>query len=176
MPSQVLTPTPWAESRRLTDIPGDEVERFVGQPRSLTDPALIADVDATIEQIGRILERVKVPSAGDERNLALLVRLVAAWLEGLSAKQVAGLLGYSEDSLAKILQGKRRVQASKADRVLVVAEVTRLLGEILQAEAVGRWFNTYVPALKSTPLEAVKKRRSGDVLKVVKAYSSPSYS
>lgn len=176
MTKQLLAPERWIERSPETGFMVGAGGASSVQRRSLTDSALISDVDATLREINQILARVKQDPNEANRNMGVLVRLVAAWLEGLDSGEIARLLGYQEDGLVKILHGKSKVQASKSTRIVKMAEVVRLLGEILRPEAVGRWFHTYVPALGSTPFDAIRRHRVDDVLRVVRGYSSPSYS
>lgn len=144
-----------------------------------TSPDVISNVDATIRQIEAVLERVAATSdvQGDSgRNLGLLVRLLAAWLEGLNSTEVAQALGWNEESYRKVLHGERKVQSSHAERLLLLSEIIQTLGRVIDRNATGRWFKTPVPALgNATPLEALRKRKGTQVLNVVQSYLDPSY-
>lgn len=144
-----------------------------------TNSEIIKDVDTTVQEIDKLLTRVrKTETEGHltDRNLGLLVRLVSAGLEGLTAEEVAQLLGWRPEAFRKILHGQRKVQPSRATRVIEVAEILRLLNRVLERPAIGRWFQTQIPALNDqTPIAAIKSHQAARVLSVVKGYLEPVY-
>lgn len=145
--------------------------------RSSTE-STIEDIETTSKKIDAVLRRVReVTDAGDgERNLGVLVRLEAAWMEGLDSTEVAEALRFSQSQYKNVVHGDMKVQRSKAEHLEAVAQVLRSLLRVLEPEAVGQWFRTPVPALKGkTPLETLKRGDRAAVLRVVEGYLDPSY-
>lgn len=151
---------------------------FVRRSALPTSAEIIDDVDATLRHIESVLARVNA-TADDSpgENLGLRVRLIAAWLEGLDSGEIAEALGFQEDGLRKILHGERKVQSSRATRVVVVAEILETLSRVLERPTTGRWFKTRIPDLGGlSPLEALKRHKADQVLEVVRSYLDPAYS
>lgn len=142
-----------------------------------TSAEIIRDVDATLRHIESVSARVNATAGGPGDNLGLRVRLIAAWMEGLDASEVAQALGFKEDGLRKILHGERKVQASRAGRVVVVAEILETLSRVLARPTTGRWFRTPIRDLGGlSPLEALKRHKADQVLAVVRSYLDTAYS
>lgn len=151
-----------------------------GRAQAGETDATIRDVDATLQEIDVILRRVQSPHAGADdraRNLGLLVRLMAGWMEGLESREVAHLLRFSEQTYREVLHGARSVPRYKQRHLETVAQLLRTLLRVLERDAVGEWFRTPVPALGDrTPLDAVQRRGGDDaVLRVVESYFDTTY-
>jgi hypothetical protein len=173
-------PSSRTELRRTTaSSVGYEPETFRVAEPSLQTEILIGNVDTTLQQIEAVLARLETKTrvrGDEERNLGLLLRLTAAWLEGMSSEEVASVLGWQISSLQRALHGERKVQASQSNRLILLSEIAVLLSRVVEREAIGDWFRTAVPALQGlTPMEALRRRRGDEVRTVVASYLEPVF-
>lgn len=143
-----------------------------------TDTKISEDVTTTLERIDAVLGRTRAEAhdGGSPKNLSLLMRLVAARLQGLDSREVAYLLGFSVKQMRQALHGDLTVQPSKEPRLTQVAGVVSSLSRTVEREHIGDWFRTPVPDLGGvTPMEAIRKRQGDRVMRIVESYLDPSY-
>lgn len=103
--------------------------------------------------------------------------VVMAWLQGFELDEAAALIGTSSPRLVSWLHGEISIPRSKDARLKQIADVIRVLWNVLEPAATNRWFTTSVPDLDGmTPLEAFRRNRGEQVERVVRSYLETSFS
>lgn len=106
---------------------------------------------------------------------ALLGLLLAA-LEDVPFEDTALLLGVKPRRLEKLMHGEEQVPEHFEGRWVEIVEILRHLHSVLRPAATGRWLRTSIPDLAgATPLSALQRGRSGDVLAVVRSYRHEAF-
>ena len=125
--------------------------------------------------IRRLTEETPV-EADQSRNWSVTLRLLLAWLTGLSFEEASILVGIRPESLTRILHGELRLQPSSHPRIDRVLRITLAMRALLDERDLASWFRNPVPALKGdSPIEAVRKRKIAKVEEVVASYFDTSY-
>ncbi len=170
-----MTATTWpaavSATRWADEVHGPSVS-WATAPRP--DPKLLVDED----ELKRTIDRLTDPSTSDveKRNWPVALRLLLAWLTGLSYGEAARVVAIPVDSLTRILHGELRLQPSTHDRIRRVLNMTVAMRTLVGDENLARWFRTPIPALKGdSPLEALRKAKLEQLERVVSSYFDERY-
>jgi hypothetical protein len=142
---------------------------------AIASPTRIDAPPRSDEEFRRFLER-QLREHDATRDRAINLRIVLARLEGISFETAAVLLGTSPKKLTRWLHGADTVPARKADLIRDLNRIVLELSRILDPAALPLWLETANPKLGGqTPLEALRRHRVTEVLKVVKSYLEPTF-
>lgn len=171
-----MTATSWPSLLPSTQL-GDESRG----PSPLWKTAPKADPELAVNEqaLKRTIDYLTVDATAEEgrRNWSVALRLLLAWLPGLSFAEAARIVGIPAPNLVKILHGDLRLQPSTHDRIRRLLNLVVDLQALLDPADIGPWFKTPVPALNGeSPLEAARKGRIAHLERVVSSYFDASYS
>ncbi len=136
------------------------------------DPKLLINS----EELAQTIRYLSRPTNDQYRHRSTALRLLTAWLDGLTFAEVSKIVGVESETLREILHARLLLDRSIQTRVEHVLEITRLLRQVIAEEDVGRWYKTSDPALNGlSPIEALQKNKIAELERAVKSYFDPSY-
>lgn len=133
----------------------------------------IAQRASALEEAYKYLQSV---ASGRAAERTALLGVIMSRLEQVELDETAALLQIKPDRLVRMLHGRETIPESSAEKWEGIAEILRLLPAVLQPTATARWLQTSIPALDGlTPLQAIRRGRTSDVLAVVRSYLDTSF-
>jgi hypothetical protein len=115
----------------------------------------------------------RLSSAMARRRWGSLLVLLAR-LEDVDFGDAADLIGTSPKQLVRYVHAEITVPEVLFKKVQLIEEIVRNVQRVLDPSVIGRWLNTSIPDLDgSTPVHAIRHRRTAKVLAVARSYTEP---
>ena len=113
---------------------------------------------------------------GATRDRLVDVRLIMAWLEGVSIDDVAILLDVRPERVPRWLREEESIPGTKHRRIKEVAELLIAVRQLVAPSALSDWLHLSLTRLDgASPIVAIAHGRMPDVLAVARAYSRTSF-
>ncbi len=141
----------------------------------IASPTRIDEPPRSDDEVRRFLEgQLRINEATRDRAIAL--RILLARLEGVSFGTAAALLGTSPKKLTRWLHGDDTIPARKSNVIHTLNRIVLGLSRVLDPVALPLWLETANPKLGGqTPLEALRRNKGAEVLKVIEGYLEPTF-